>query len=682
MTLNRLFFLAALAALATPAFAQPTQLTPYAADDLFKIAQVQDPQVSPDGAQVIFTRNYADIATDRRLGEIWVMPTAGGERRLLIGGKAGASGVRWSPDGTRIAYVAPLAGKPQIHVMRLAEGIGRAITTLASAPSQLSWSPDGTRIAFIMQVDAPPITFEGMPAKPEGATWAPEARVTTAFTYRTNDAGYVKPGARHIFTVAADGGAPRQISSGEMDQVEGGSPLAWTPDGQHIVVSAVIRPDADRLGREADLFVHPVAGGPPRRLTEAKGVEAEPAVSPDGQWVAYAGALDRQSFYVRPDLWVVPFAGGTPINLTAARDRPMQSPRWSSDGKALHALMYEAGLVRVVEVSPTTKAIKTLVDALGGARLYLPNSSGAFSSAKGTIAYTTQFADRPPGLAVQRGGKITASVDFNADWRKGKDIGRLERVTWPSRAGGAPIEAWLQYPPGFDPAKKYPLILDIHGGPNTDYGPQFSVSHQAYAARGYLVLYANPRGSIGYGEAFANFLGDRYPGGDHDDLMSGVDAVAARPFVDARNLFIVGGSGGGVLTLWGIAKEPGKFRAAAAIRPVTDWTVQALSSDIQALTAGYWLGGENPWDGHQAYWAQSPLSLVGKVITPTLLMTGEADYRTPIAQTETYYQALKLRDIPAMKIRLPEANHGMGRPSQWIFSNIAVLDWFERFRVK
>lgn len=668
---------AAALCLAPAAFAA----TPYEAADLFEISQVESPQVSPDGKRVIFTRSYADIATDKRMGEVWLL-TVGGGKQLLIGGQAGAAGVRWSPDGSRIAYVAPVAGKPQIHIMTLAEGIGRAITTLKTAPSQIAWSPDGKSIAYAAQIDAEPTKFAGMPTKPEGATWAPDARVVTSVRYRLNEGGYVTPGFRHVFVVSANGGDPRQITQGEFHHLDSDSPLSWTRDGLSLVVSGLIRPDADLKGRDADLFVLPVAGGEPRQLTSGDGVEAEPAVSPDGKWVAFTGAPDRKAFYVQPDLWVVPIGGGLPRNLTAKRDRPMQGPQWTSDGRAIHVLMAEAGRVRILEVAVDAGTSRVVVDDTAGGRLYLPNAGGSFSSAGGVIAHTSLYPDRPAGLVVQRGSKIVENVEFNANWRASKDIGKLEHLTWKSRADGREIEGWLQYPPSFDPAKRYPLILDIHGGPNSDYAPQFSVTHQLYAARGYLVLFANPRGSIGYGEDFANFFGKPYPSEDHDDLMSGVDTVAARPFVDARNLFITGGSGGGVLTLWAIAKEPGKFKAAAAIRPVTDWTVQALSSDIQALTAQYWLGGENPWDGHETYWKQSPLSMVGKVVTPTLLMTGETDYRTPIAQTEMYYQALKLRDIPAMKIRLPEANHGMGRPTQWIVSNLAVIDWFEKYRVK
>ncbi len=672
----KLTLLAALL-LATPAIAA----TPYEAGDIFRISQVENPQVSPDGRRVLFMRTYADIATDKRMGELWLL-TVGGDKQLLIGGPAGAAGARWSPDSSRIAYIAPVAGKPQLHVMRLSEGIGRPVTSGNRAPGQFAWSPDGKSIAFAAQVDAKPVTFTGMPTKPEGATWAADARVVTDFQYRLNDGGYQAQGARHLFIIGADGGPPRQITKGDVAQISADSPVVWTPDGMSLVVAALIRPDADLKGRDSDLYVVSVDGSGSRQLTSSDGVEGEPAVSPDGKWVAYSGAPDKPAFYVRPDLWVVPITGGTPRNLTSALDREIHAPLWSTDGKFVRGLMNEAGVTRVIEVAVAGGVPRVVVKEVGGTRLYLPSAGGSFSTGGAITAYTSLFADRPAGLAVQRHGKLVTSIDFNADWRAAKSLGKLERLTWKSTADGRDIEGWVQYPPDFDPAKKYPLILDIHGGPNGDYGPMFSVTHQLYAANGYLVLFSNPRGSIGYGEQFANFYGHPYPSEDHDDLMSGVAAMVRQPFVDARNLFISGGSGGGVLTLWAIAKAPGQFRAAAALRPVTDWTVQALSSDIQSLTVGYWLGGANPWDGHDVYWKQSPLSLVGKVVTPTLLITGEADFRTPIAQTEAYYQALKLRGVPAMMVRLPEANHGMGRPSQWLTSNVAVIDWFNRYRVQ
>ena len=685
----KLVMMSALAlALAAPAIAQsPASAAagapaPFEAADLYRLSMVTDPQVSPDGRRVIFTRTYFDIATDSRQGEVWIGDVGAKnlDRRLLIGAGTRASNIRWSPDGTRIAYVAPVAGKPQIHVMRLADGIGRPITSGKAAPSALDWSPDGRTIAFVAQIDSDPLKVAGMPAKPEGATWAPDARVTTSFRYRLNETGWLTPGYRHIFAVPADGGAARQITKGNFNHVDGTGSVTWTRDGRALVAVANRRADADMQGREADLWLVPL-DGEPRQLTQTDGTEAEPAVSPDGRSIAYTGASAKKSFYAQEDLWVMPAGGGAARNLTQGFDRPVASPVWSDDGKSVYVLYNEEGVTRVAQIPVGGGKPKTVVREVGGTRLYLPSAGGNFSARGGTIAYNSLFADRPAGLAVDRGGRTFAAIDFNGDWRRGKRLGKLEEVRYKSSADGRDIQGWVLYPPDFDPAKKYPLILDIHGGPNTDYGPMFSITHQLYAANGYIVLFTNPRGSIGYGEEFANFYGKPYPSEDHDDLMTGVDTMAARPYVDANNLFIGGGSGGGVLTLWAIAKAPERFRAAVALRPVTDWTVQALSSDIQALTAQYWLGAL-PWEKHDLYWRQSPLSLVGNVKTPTMLITGEADYRTPIAQTEMYYQALKMRGVDTTKVRLPEANHGMGRPSQWLTSILMPIEWFDKYRAK
>ena len=354
---------------------------------------------------------------------------------------------------------------------------------------------------------------------------------------------------------------------------------------------------------ESDLFAVPVAGGAPVQLSAVDGVEEDPMVSPDGKMLAYVGGLKTPKFYLQPDLWVRPMAGGEAVNLTKALDRPVIDAKWAADGKGLYVFYNDVGLTRVALVPLSGGKPTVVVPQVGGTRLYLPSSGGGWSEGKGVFAYTTVESDRPAGLGVMKGGKEIAHIDFNKDWRAGKSIGKLERVTWNSSAGGLPIEGWVQYPPDFDPAKKYPLALEIHGGPNTDYGPYFSITHQIYAANGYIVLWSNPRGSIGYGEKFANAIDKAYPGEDHDDLMSGVDMMAQRPYVDARNLFIGGGSGGGVLTTYAIGKTD-RFRAAAALRPVTDWSIQALTSDIQGLTLANWVPG-TPWANREDYWKRS-----------------------------------------------------------------------------
>ena len=670
------YCLALLLATAAPAFAA----TPFEAADLYKLSMVTDPAVSPDGGRVLFNRATFDIQTDTRQGETW-LATIGGkavDKRLLIPAAVKAGAARWSPDGQRIAYVAPWLGKPQLWVMDVAAGIGKPVTSGKLAPLEFAWSPDGARIAFTARVEAPPAKIPGMVEKPEGATWAAAPKIIDSFRYRFDGAGYAVPGTNQLFVAALAGGDPVQLTKGDGDQVSGG--FDWTPDGKALVHAARIRPGNEMLPVESDVWRVPAGGGAPVQVTSIDGTEDAPKVSPDGRMIAFIGALTATSFYVQPDLWVMPIGGGAARNLTRELDRPIIEAKWAKDGKGLYAFYNDAGLTRVALVPIDGGKPRVAVNAIGGTRLYLPSSGGYWSEGGGTFAYTTVEADRPAGLGIQRGGKEIAHIDFNADWRAGKTMGKLERVTWKSSKDGLPIEGWVQYPPDFDAAKKYPIALEIHGGPNTDYGPYFSITHQIYAAAGYIVLFTNPRGSIGYGAKFANAIDKAYPGDDLSDLMSGVDEMLKRPYVDARNQFIGGGSGGGVLTTYAIGNTD-RFRAAAALRPVTDWTVQALTSDIVATTLKNWVPG-TPWDNHDDYWRRSTLSLVGKVKTPTLLLDGEADWRTPIGQSEAYYQALKVRGIDTRMVRLPEAGHGMGRPSQWLQTNLVVVDWYNRYLVK
>ncbi|MBS3960662.1 MAG: S9 family peptidase [Sandarakinorhabdus sp.] len=655
-------------------------------DDIYQLSMVTDPEVAADGRRLLFTRTAFDRGTDRRTDELWLahLDETGKviDRRLLVGRDVRPRDASFSPDGSRIAYLAQHLGKAQIHVMALADGVGRPLTTGDLSPGTPGWSPDGTRLAFVGRVDASPVLIAGMPEKQKGADSAPDPRIISDLFWRADGTGERKPGSTHLFVVDAASGVITQLTTGDKDRVGRNGGLSWTADGRSIV--APFTADPINGPRETDLYVYDAAGATkaPMRLTSRPGSEFQPRISPDGRTIAFLGSEASAEFYDMPELWTAPFrAGAVPRKLSASLDRPVAEHSWREDGGAILALYHDEGVTRVGEIDAATGAVRILVPLVGGTRLYLPSAGGDFSAARGTIAYTSAFTDRPAGLGVSRGAEETGAIDFNAAWAKTRLASRIVEVTVASRADGRRVQGWIAYPPGFDPKKRYPMILDIHGGPNTDYGPFYSITHSLYAAAGYIVLFGNPRGSIGYGREFANLITNAYPGKDHDDLMTMVDTVAARSYVDGRNLFIGGGSGGGLLALWAIGKEPDKFRAAVALRPVVDWTNQVTTSDGTAFFMKHWMGA-TPWEKPDLYFRRSPFSLVGQVRTPTLLITGEEDYRTPISQTEQYFGALKLRGVDTMMIRLPGAGHGMGRPSQWLQSILAPINYFNERKAR
>ncbi len=678
----KFFFLAALLATSAPALAAEG----FKPDDIYALSMVTDPVVAPDGKRVLFTRAAFDRGTDRRTGELWLahLDDSGKliDKRLLVGRDLGPRAASFSPDGSRVAFIAQALGKPQLFILPLADGLPKQLTSGEVAPGKPLWSPDGQRLAFTGRVDAKPVVIPGLPEKPKGAEAAADAKIVSDLFWRADGAGEIKPGADHLFVVDVATGGLTQLTAGDSDQVNSNSDPAWTPDGRSLVATVLPDPINGPLESNLYLFDSVKAGAKPMQLTSRPGSETSPAISPDGRTLAFLGTEANRNFYAQPALWTMPMAPGAPIAKASARvDRPINSMSWREDGGALFALFADEGVTRVGEIDVATGGMVVRVQQVGGTRLYLPSSGGGFSHARGTFAYTSSFTDRPAGLGVSKGSAETGAVDFNAGWSATRTPARIEEVNVKSRADGRRVQGWLAFPPDFVPGKRYPLILDIHGGPNTDYGPFFSVTHSLYAAAGYIVLFANPRGSIGYGSEFANLITNAYPGQDHDDLMSAVDEVAKRPYVDARNLFIGGGSGGGVLTLWAIGKEPDKFRAAVALRPVVDWTDQATTSDGTAFFMKHWMGA-TPWDQPELYFQRSPFSLSGKIKTPTLLITGENDFRTPISQTEQMFGALKLRGVDATMIRLPGAGHGMGRPSQWLQSVLAPIDFFNQRKLK
>jgi acylaminoacyl-peptidase len=362
-------------------------------------------------------------------------------------------------------------------------------------------------------------------------------------------------------------------------------------------------------------------------------------------------------------------------------DRDIHSPVWNKDGSGVYFKYEDHGTTRIGFASIGGKT-DALVTDLGGEDFGRPYSSGSFTVAdNGTLAFTLTRPEHPADVGVlsQSSTTMRRLTRLNENLLGHKTLGKVEPFQFKSGHDGRLIDGWIVKPPHFDSKKKYPLILEIHGGPYANYGERFTAEIQLYAAAGYVVLYTNPRGSTGYGEEFAQLINGKYPGNDYDDLMAGVDALLVRGYVDKDNLFVTGGSGGGVLTAWIVGKTK-RFKAAVASKPVINWYSFALTADEYTFFGPYWFG-HHPWEKPEEYLKRSPISLVGNVATPTMLLTGEVDFRTPMSESEQFYQALKLRKIDTALVRIPGASHNIGaRPSQMIAKVAHTLKWFEKYR--
>lgn len=649
---------------------EPRSLQPM---DVFDLQWASDPQIAPDGRRVAYVRMRGDVMKDAYTGDLWLVGTDGREHAPLA---SGAASPRWSPDGTRLAYVAGERGRTQLFVRWMDTGTTTQVTRVVEKPSALAWSPDGRTLAFTMPVAAKTEPLVKPLPKPEGAEWAAPPRVIESLVYRADGEGYLPDAREQVFVVNADGGAPRQLTDGPYDH---SGPLAWTPDGRHLLVGANRQPDGEYDPANSELHAIHVADGSLTTLTSRRGPDRWPAVSPDGRWVAYLGYEDRYQGYQNTLLSIVAAQGGTPRVLSAGLDRSLSQPAWGPSSREIVASYEDQGRVRLATIDLDGN-LRQLADDMGGLSIGRPYASGQFSvSRSGLVAYTAGGPERLADVAIVpvRGGTPRRITDLSSDLLARRELGKLEEFWVPSSFDGTRIQAWVITPPGFDPARKYPLLLEIHGGPFAAYGPTFAAELQLYAAAGYVVLYVNPRGSTGYGDAFGNAIHHAYPGHDYDDLMSAVDAVVARGYVDPGRLFVTGGSGGGVLTAW-IVGSTDRFRAAVVQKPVINWTSFVLTADRYNFFWRYWFSGF-PWDVPEEYARRSPLSLVGRVKTPTMVLTGEEDYRTPMSESEQYYQALRLRQVPAALVRVPGAGHGLDRRPSQLASKVAhVLAWFER----
>jgi dipeptidyl aminopeptidase/acylaminoacyl peptidase len=645
--------------------------------DLFSLQMASDPQIRPDGSAIAYVRMTNEVMSDSARPSIWLVDVDSGQQIPLITGNGSYASPRWSPDGKRLAYIASDSGRPQLFVRWMATGQSTRVTELGAAPGGLSWSPDGKSIAFTMfTADAKP-TLGAAPPKPEGANWAPPLEIITDLIYRADGAGYLKPGHTHVHVVSADGGAPRQLSFGSYNEA---GTVSWSADGRYLLVTGNRLEGWRRDPVNTEIYRIAVADSQMVALTQRVGPDTSPEFSPDGSRIAYLGYDDRLLGFHTNRVHVMDSDGKNVRVLTESLDRSVDDLRWAADGRSLYIQYDDAGITRVARLFLDGRR-EPVAEGLVGGALDRPYTGGQFTVAgNGAVAFTGGSPLRPADIYITHRGRTRQLTRLNDDLLGNKDLGAVSALAVKSNHDQRAIGAWLVKPAQFDATRKYPLILEIHGGPFAAYGPVFATDNQLYAAAGYAVLYVNPRGSTSYGEEFANLIHHDYPNHDYDDLMSAVDAAIEQGFIDPDNLFVTGGSGGGVLTAWIVGKT-NRFRAAATQKPVINWASTVLTTDLYTYMPKYWFN-KMPWEDPQGYWKRSPLSLVGSVNTPTLVVVGDQDFRTPVSDSEQYYQALQLRGVPTALVKVPGASHGglTARPSQSAAKASAILAWFQRYR--
>ncbi|MDZ7714776.1 MAG: S9 family peptidase [Balneolaceae bacterium] len=589
------------------------------------------------------------------------------------------SSPRWSPDGSRIAFASSAEGNgSEIYVYWVDSGKMARITQLERSPGDMSWSPDGSHIAFSMHVpESNPVLVK--PAKkPKGADWAEHPRVTTRLKHEADGAGYLEPGYSHLFVVPAEGGTARQITSGDFHH---DSRPVWTTDEKHLIFSANRHEDWAYNRRNSEIYSVSVEDGAIEALTDRDGPDYSPALSQDGNTIAYLGYDDKVQTYQVNKIYTMNLDGSNKQEITTNLDRSVSDLTWDEDGDGLYFMYDDKGNTKIghTDLSGNTSVV---ANDVGGTSIGRPYGGGSFSvSDNGTIALNRTTPYYPAELAIAKMGNEVAQniTDLNGDLLDYRTLGETEEIWYESSVDGRKIQGWIVKPPFFDPDKSYPMIVENHGGPISNYGDRFSPEIQLYASAGYVVFYPNPRGSTGYGEEFGNLLYHDYPGDDYHDVMDGVDAVIDQGYVSEDSLFVTGGSAGGIMTAWIIGKN-NRFRASAVVKPVMNWISKTLTADNYYGYAYYRYPGQ-PWENFEEYWKFSPISLVGNVETPTLVMVGTADLRTPLFEAKQLYHALKLRKIETALVEIPGSYHFISnRPSQLITKVDHVLAWFEKYR--
>lgn len=649
--------------------------------DVYDLQFATNASISPDGSTIIYNRVQYDIMTDKRYSNLWSIATDGSNHTPITSGKNNYSQIIWSPDGKQIAYTSNEEGKSQIFIRWMDSGAATSITNLTSAAANLKWSPDGNMLLFSRQIDEPMPMIGKLPSPPEGATWAAAAKVIRHVGYK-EDGTPIASGESYtqLFVINVSGGAPRQITSKKANH----SQAQWTPDGKSIVFTADFKASSAIDINNEYIYRMDVSSGDTEPIVAKRGPYNHVVLSPDGTRIAYAGYVDKFLGYQQPEIHIIDMKGNLQQVLTDKLDRDPEGLQWSTDGKSIFFMYDEFGVTKLANINMDGNLVY-IASGLGGANIGRPYSGGYFTISKnGKYVYSKTDAQNPAELVTGHFPTKMAETQItrlNGQLLMARKTGKVESFWVNSTVDKTKVQGWIITPPDFDKTKKYPLILEIHGGPYTAYGPVFSPELQLMASQGYVIVYTNPRGSTSYGADFSAYINHNYPSEDYNDLMDCVDFIVGKGYIDDTKLFITGGSGGGVLTAWSIGKTD-RFAAAVVAKPVINWYTHTLTADSYPYFSKYWFT-KMPWEDPDQYMKRSPISLVGSVKTPTMLLTGDLDHRTPISESEQYYQALKLRGIDAAMVRIADEGHEMmSRPSNLLRKVAYIIGWFDEHKSK
>ena len=665
--------------------------------DILQFVWVADPQITADGATIAFVRVVVNEQKDDYETSIWLVPASGAEapRRLTSGTRD--SSPRWSPDGRQLAFVRAVErdGRPQppqVFLLALDGGEARAITDVPRGASSPVWSPDGLRIAFnsTTRPDDPPPAKD---AKPESKSEGPKSdvRVITSAVYRSNGGGWNDPERpSHLWVTDVQPGPTipkaRQLTSGEFS--EGGA--VWANDGSRLFFTSTRVADAYYQPEDSDLYSVPSSGGEITKLADIAGTIGNLRVSPDGRSIAFIGTLHGtpERSFSQSDLFVASI-GSTPKNLTegydfdigggiggdqaAPRGGGTRNPIWSGDGSSIVVVAGEQGDANLVRVDVGSGKIAPLYKGAHAVQSYTASQDAT------TLAVLTSTPTNIGDVFVVAAGAPKQVTRVNEELFNKIKLSEPEEVWWTS-FDGKKIQGWLLHPPDFDRSRKYPFILEIHGGPHSAYGNTFTHEFHWMAAKGYVVLFPNPRGSSNYGQDFGNVIQFRYPGDDYKDLMAGVDEVLKRGYIDEKRLGVTGGSGGGLLTNWTVT-QTNRFAAAVSQRSIADWSGFWYTADFTLFTPTWFR--KAPWEDPADFAARSPITHAAKIKTPLMLVDGDDDLRTPASDGgEMMFRALKYLKVPTVMVRFPGETHELsrsGKPRHRIERLQHIVGWFDKF---